>query len=144
MQYAFFVCVGLICFIFWLRILQMFLRLYIILYPKYFSFTLIYCRRFLFISFGYKFIQLPQPLQCQTITLQKFRKPTHADFTCTNSITETLEHYVKSVQKKNNKDTITKSVTSFWCLYCNLCLDFTHYFSVSIVYSEQKNTGWVT
>ena len=58
-QYAFFVCVGLICFIFWLRILQLFLRLYIILYPKYFSFTLIYCRRFLFISFGYKFIQLP-------------------------------------------------------------------------------------
>ena len=38
-------------------------------------------------------------------------------FTCSKSAIDTLEQGVKYV-KINDKDTITTSMTSVWCLYC--------------------------
>ena len=37
-------------------------------------------------------------------------------FTCSKLTTKTLEKGVKSVQA-NNKETISTSLTSFWCLF---------------------------
>ena len=45
--------------------------------------------------------------------------------------------------KVSNKDTKTTSVsmTSFWCLYFQLCADFIYCFTVSVFDFEQVNTG---
>ena len=34
------------------------------------------------------------------------------------------------------------SLTSFWCLYCQLGTDFTSFSNVSIVVFEQVNVSW--
>ena len=44
--------------------------------------------------------------------------------------------------KVNNKNTRTRSLTSFWCCYCWLLTYFTPFFSISIVDSEQVNFSW--
>ena len=44
--------------------------------------------------------------------------------------------------KVNNKDTKTKSLTSFWFLYCYLWTYFAHCSSVSIVNIEHVTAGW--
>ena len=44
----------------------------------------------------------------------------------------------------DNKDTKTTSLTSFWCLYCQLWNDFTHCSGASIVELEQVNVCGVT
>ena len=45
--------------------------------------------------------------------------------------------------KVNNKDTRTKSLASFWCLYCLGWTYFTPCFSVPFVNFKQVNAGWV-
>ena len=50
-------------------------------------------------------------------------------FTC---LKLTMETPRKICLKWTNKDTRTTSMTSFWCLYCWLWTDFTHYSGVSI------------
>ena len=44
--------------------------------------------------------------------------------------------------KVNNKDTKTKSLTSFWFLYCYLWTYFAHCPSVSVVNIEHVTAGW--
>ena len=43
--------------------------------------------------------------------------------------------------KFNSKDTWTKVLTGFWCLYYKLWTNFTHYSCVSIADFEQINVG---
>ena len=45
--------------------------------------------------------------------------------------------------KVNNKNTRTKSMTSFWCFYCHLRTYFTSFSSVSDFDIEQVNVRWV-
>ena len=44
--------------------------------------------------------------------------------------------------KIKNTDTRTMSMTSFWCLYCQLWTDFTHCSDIFIFNFEQVNIDW--
>ena len=52
---------------------------------------------------------------------------------------KTSQHCVKSVQS-SNEDTRKTSIKSFWCLYCELWANFTHYFGISKVFAGQVDT----
>ena len=54
-----------------------------------------------------------------------------------------LQNNMQRLFKGNNKDTRTKSVTSFLCLYCKSLNLFIHCSSISIVDIEQVNISWV-
>ena len=61
--------------------------------------------------------------------------------TSSKSTIETLEKGVNMFKVKN-KNTITTSLTSFWCFYCELLTYFTPFPSVFIVDFEQVNVSW--
>ena len=42
----------------------------------------------------------------------------------------------------NNKNTRTMSLTSFWCLHCQLCTYFQTFLQFSIAKFEQVNVCW--
>ena len=44
--------------------------------------------------------------------------------------------------KVNIKDMKATLMTSFWCIYCELCSDFKPFSSVSIINFEQVNVCW--
>ena len=54
-------------------------------------------------------------------------------------------HQIKvwNLLKVDNKDTKTSSLTSFWCLYCYLWIDFTLCFVIFVIDFQQLNAGWV-
>ena len=54
-----------------------------------------------------------------------------------------LQNNMQRLFKGNNKDTRTKSVTLFLCLYCKSLNLFIHCSSISIVDIEQVNISWV-
>ena len=49
---------------------------------------------------------------------------------------------VGNVFKANNKNNRSKSVTPIWCLYCQRCIYFTPFFSVSIDNCEHVFVWW--
>ena len=51
------------------------------------------------------------------------------------------QNNVGNLFKFNNKDIITMSSTSLWCLYCYLWTNFTYWFTVSIADFEKVNAG---
>ena len=63
----------------------------------------------------------------------------HQSFARAKSTTEKVEAEMKYV---NNKDTRTKSLTSFWCIYCQHRTYFTIFFFFFFVYFKQ-NVCWV-
>ena len=63
-------------------------------------------------------------------------------------ISKTACIYLFKFKTKNNrkhviksKDTRTRSMTYFWCLYCNVYADFIHSASFNLVDFEQVNDG---
>ena len=63
--------------------------------------------------------------------------------TRSKSTIETPEKVVKYVYKVSNRDTRTTSLTSFWCLFCELLTYFTPFSSVLIVSFEHEFVCWV-
>ena len=63
------------------------------------------------------------------------RNPPKQTFTSSKSTIKTLKFFI-------NNDTTTMSLTSLWCLYCEVWTDFTPYSSISIVGLEHINVFW--
>ena len=67
---------------------------------------------------------------------------TQQTFICSKSRIERPVKVKKYMFKANYKDTRTKSMTSFWCRYCQLLTYLTPFSSFSIVEFEQVNVCW--
>ena len=67
---------------------------------------------------------------------------TQQTFICSKSRIERSVKVKKYMFKVNYEDTRTKSVTSFWCRYCQLITYLTPFSSFSIVEFEQVNVCW--
>ena len=62
-------------------------------------------------------------------------------FTCSKSTTESFKKKVRNMFKGNCKDNRTTSLTSYWCLYCQLWTYFTSFSSAFSAEFEQVNVS---